>query len=232
MVDLSSTKGGKMTDTKKENPTLNNPLFHAFSVYAPKNQKETEILIKSIDQILKGKFKLEEFLLNRDNVELIKNMLNFYGDKDKFIAAKDRDEKLNEYKTTLQRLQADFENYKKRVEKEKNDFMQFAAANVFSKMLPIVDSFELAMKNKDKKEQFIQGTELIYQQLTSFLEHEGVKKINAANQKFDPFYHEAILQEPSDKDNIVLEELQAGYKYNDRILRYSKVKIGKVIKNE
>lgn len=140
--------------------------------------------------------------------------------------------KIEEFTNTLQRLQADFENYKKRAEKEKNDFMQFAAANVFSKLLPIVDSFELAMKNKDKKEQFIQGTELIYQQLISFLEHEGVKKIDAASQKFDPFYHEAILQEASDKDNIVLEELQAGYKYNDRVLRYSKVKIGKVTKHE
>lgn len=128
---------------------------------------------------------------------------------------------------TLQRLQAEFENYKKRVEKEKQEFMKFANSGLILNLLPIVDNFELALKNKDKKDDFIEGTEMIYNEFIKILENMGVQKIDVKGKEFDPYLHQALLQEKSEKENIVLEEFQSGYRFNEKILRPAKVKIGK-----
>jgi molecular chaperone GrpE len=138
----------------------------------------------------------------------------------------EKDKKIAELTDCLQRLQAEFENYKKRAEKENGHFMKFANANLIGELLPLLDSFEFAFKNKDSKE-FVQGVELIFAQLFSILEKQGLRPIHAEGKKFDPYKHEVLLQEPSDKDEIVLEELQKGYMLQDKVLRFSKVKIGK-----
>ncbi|MBI2664344.1 nucleotide exchange factor GrpE [Candidatus Woesearchaeota archaeon] len=132
-----------------------------------------------------------------------------------------------EYRDTLQRLQAEFENFKKRIEKENEAFRKHAAAEVVKKLLPILDSFEQALKNTADSEKFVKGTELVYAQLYSALEDMGLKKIDALGKPCDPYRHEVLLQEDSDKDGIVLEELQAGYMLNDDVLRCSKVKAGR-----
>ena len=147
---------------------------------------------------------------------------------------------------TLQILQAEFENYKKRVEKETVLLRKYASQEVISKLLPVLDSFELALKNTnaDKEmhigkasgisslcsETFIKGIQMIYAQLFDVLESEGLIPITAIGKKFDPYYHEVLLQEHSEKeDEIVLEELQKGYMLNDRVLRFAKVKISKKV---
>lgn len=132
-----------------------------------------------------------------------------------------------DYRDSLQHLQADFENYRKRVEKDNAALSLRAKADIMKALLPVVDSFELALKNNADPEKFRKGTEMIYAQLYSTLEDIGLKKIDALNQKFDPYKHEVLLQEPSEKDGIVLEELQRGYLLAGNILRYTKVKVGK-----
>lgn len=138
-----------------------------------------------------------------------------------------KQEKIKELTETLQRLQAEFENYKKRIDKEKSEFVKFSKQELILKLLPTLDSFELAIKNKDKKD-FLKGVELIFSQLYSALESEGLKPIKALGEKFNPYKHEVLMQEVSDKEeDIVLEELQKGYMLNDKVLRHTKVKVSK-----
>jgi len=137
-------------------------------------------------------------------------------------------EVITELTDTLQRLQAEFENYKKRIEKEKVEFLSYAKADLIAKLLPILDSFELALKNTTDKDKFIKGVELIFAQLYSLLESEGLKPINALGEKFNPYKHEVLMKQESDKEeDTVLEEMQKGYMLNDKILRHSKVKVSK-----
>ena len=136
-------------------------------------------------------------------------------------------EKVKELTETLQRLQAEFENYKKYVEKKQTDTYKYAAADMVEKLLPILDSFELALKNTADREKLVKGVELIYTQLYSLLEKEGLKKINADG-KFDPNLHEVLLKEKSCKEeDVIIEELQKGYMLNDKVIRCSKVKVSK-----
>ncbi|MFH2028173.1 MAG: nucleotide exchange factor GrpE [Nanoarchaeota archaeon] len=136
-----------------------------------------------------------------------------------------KDVKIAELTDSLQRLQAEFENYRKYVEKEKNEFRKYAKADIIDKILPILDSFELAFKSTADKEKFIKGMELIYSQFFSILEKEGLKKIKTEG-KCDPNLHEVLLKEKSDKEeDMIIEELQKGYMLNDKILRYAKVKV-------
>lgn len=140
----------------------------------------------------------------------------------------EKDKKIAEFTDTLKRLQAEFENYKKRADKEKCECIKLASKDLIVKLLPVLDSFEIAIKNKDNKEEFIKGIELIYAQFIDILKKQGLKQISALNQKFDPYNHEALLQEESDKEECtVLEELQKGYTLNDAIIRHSKVKVAK-----
>lgn len=142
--------------------------------------------------------------------------------------ARKLNEKIKELTDTLQRVQADYENYKKRVERDIRHFAECANKDIIAKLLPVLDSFELAIKNKENKDDFIKGVELIYSSLFSMLEKEGLRPIKAEGKKFDPFCHEALISEKSDKEEgIVTEELQKGYMLKNNILRASKVKISK-----
>ncbi len=128
----------------------------------------------------------------------------------------------------LQRLQAEFDNYRKRVEKEKCEFLAYANRELILSLLPLLDNFELALKNSKHTEDFVKGVELIYSQFFSLLENFGLKNIESEGQHFDPNLHEALLTEKSDKpENTILEELQKGYMLNDKVLRTAKVKIAK-----
>jgi len=139
----------------------------------------------------------------------------------------EKDKKITELTDTLQRLQAEFENYKKYVDKQKAEFVKYAQADLIDQLLPCLDSFELALKNTTDKEKLIKGIELIYSQLYSLLEKQGLKKIDATG-KFDPHFHEVLLKEDSNKEeDTILEELQKGYMLGDKVLRHTKVKVSK-----
>lgn len=136
--------------------------------------------------------------------------------------------KTKELTETLQRVQAEFENYKKRVDKEKQEFCDYAKEDLIRKLLPLIDNFELALKHKKSDKEFHKGVELIYAQLITILENEGLKPIKALNEKFDPYKHEALLAEKSSKEeNTILEELQKGYLLKDKVIRPSKVKVSR-----
>jgi len=139
-----------------------------------------------------------------------------------------KDVKIKELTETLQRLQAEFENYKKRNEKECSDYKSYAQEQLIKQLLIIIDNFELALQNHNSPQEFSKGVELIYAQLFSLLEDKGLKVIKAKGEKFDPYKHEAMLTEESKKKpNTVLEELQKGYTLNEKVIRHTKVKVSK-----
>lgn len=138
----------------------------------------------------------------------------------------DHQKKIEELTDTLQRLQAEFDNYRKRVEKEKQEFMKYAEAEFIKNMLPFLDTFEIALKHTQDHEKFVKGIELVYAQLFSLLEKEGLRPIEALGKKCDPNVHDVMLKEKSDKnEDIIIEEFQKGYFLKDKVLRHSKVKI-------
>lgn len=132
----------------------------------------------------------------------------------------------DELKDSLQRLQAEFENYKKRTEKETIDRAKFSNADLIARLLDVVDNFELALKHECKDSEFAQGMQMVHNQLMKQLEDEGLLTIKTVGEKFDPYRHEAMLKEKSDKEeNTIIEELQRGYILNGKVLRNAKVKI-------
>jgi molecular chaperone GrpE len=163
----------------------------------------------------------------RGKIMMIKSKQEKQEEKKSEVKIDKKDEQIIELTDSLQRLQADFENYKKRVEKQYCDSKKYIQAEVVARLLPILDSFEMALKNTNNKEEFIKGVELIFSQLFQTLEDLGLKRIET-NGKFDPYKHEVLLTQESDKDdNTILEELQKGYCFNDLMIRHSKVKISK-----
>ncbi len=138
-------------------------------------------------------------------------------------------DQIKELTNTLQHLQAEFENFKKRVEREKEQYCKYANGQLLLHLLPIIDVFEEALKRKENKDQFVKGIELIHQQLNKLLDEQGVRKIECEGNKFDPYYHEALMQEKTEgkKEGTILEELQPGYMLKDKVLRHAKVKVAK-----
>jgi len=134
---------------------------------------------------------------------------------------------IEDYTNSLKRLQAEFENYTKRVDKEKIELSLYASYKVLSKMLPVMDNFDKALENIKpicNEEQF-KGLEMIYKQLHKLLEEEGVKPIECIGNKLDPFKHDVIEIVKGDEDNVVINEVQKGYAMKEKILRPSKVVI-------
>ena len=138
--------------------------------------------------------------------------------------------KVTELNDRLLRNLAEFDNFRKRNEKEKSQMFEVGAKSIVEKILPTIDNFErgLASVSEDKKDDpFVQGMEKIYQQLLSSLEEAGVKPIEAVGKEFDPNFHNAVMHEDNDEfgENTVSEELQMGYMYRDSVVRHSMVKV-------
>jgi molecular chaperone GrpE len=129
----------------------------------------------------------------------------------------------------LARMQAEFENVRRRNIKEQQDFRDYAAADSIKPLLPVLDSFERALTVKSDPAEFRNGVELIYKQLLAVLSKLSVQPIVAKGEQFDPHVHEAIeMVETTDApDHQVIEELQRGYKYKERLLRPAMVKVAK-----
>lgn len=139
-----------------------------------------------------------------------------------------KDNQIEELIKTLKRLQADFENYKKRVESDREQMCANAYKEVMLQLLPVIDTFELAIKNKENIVEYIKGTELIYAELMGILENVGINVIPTIGELFDPQKHQALVKVESDQSsNTIIEELQKGYIIKDTVLRYAKVTIAK-----
>ena len=142
--------------------------------------------------------------------------------------------KVKELTETIQRVQADFENYRKQQEKRIIGIKEMAAKDIILQVLPIVDNFELALKNNTcENTDFVEGIELIYSQLHGLLENNELKVIETKDKMFDPFYHEALMKVNSElPENTIVEELQKGFTLHDKVIRHAKVKISNGKKSE
>lgn len=135
--------------------------------------------------------------------------------------------KAQEYLDALQRERADFVNYRRRVEQEKEQMGQWAAGETIKKLLPVLDDLELALANRPAGEPWANGVELVYRKFQSILEKEGVGRMEAEGKTFDPNLHEAIMQEPSEmhESGTVAAVLRQGYMHGERVLRPALVKV-------
>ncbi len=140
-----------------------------------------------------------------------------------------KDAVIADYTDHLKRLQAEFENYCKRVEKQHTESAGMASEKLIVKLLLVVDDFERALVQlKNVPAETRKGIEMIFKNLHKILDEERVEPIKSVGEKLDPYKHEVMLQVESDKpDDIILEELQKGYTMNGKVIRYAKVKISK-----
>lgn len=148
--------------------------------------------------------------------------------KNKELAAKE--EKILELNDRLMRSMAEFDNFRKRSEKEKSQMYDLGAKSVIEKMLPIIDNFERGLDSvdeADKNTPLVQGFNMIYKQLMTSMEEIGVKVIESVGSEFDPNFHNAVLHGEDEElgENIISEEYQKGYMYRDTVVRHSMVKV-------
>jgi len=138
--------------------------------------------------------------------------------------------KLDEQENSYLRLRADFDNYRRRVQKDTEAASKYRAQSLVSDILPVLDNFERAIDTAPQTEEaqsFVKGVEMVYRSLKTALEAEGVQEIAPDGQAFDPNFHQAVMQEPSEEheSGIVIQTLQKGYQLKDRVIRPAMVKV-------
>ena len=140
-----------------------------------------------------------------------------------------QEDQTNEYISYSQRLQADFENYKRHSEKQNAEIIKYANEQLISNILDSYEDLERALNQSNNEKELREGVELIYSKLKDILEKEGLKEIPTEGEKFDPFKHEALMAENNDdfENGYIIEELMKGYTLKDKVLKYSKVKVCK-----
>ncbi len=141
-----------------------------------------------------------------------------------------RDEKIEELTDRVTRQMAEFDNFRKRTEKEKSAMYEVGVKSVVEKLLPIVDNFErgfTTVAEDDKEDSFVKGMEMVYKQILTMFEAMEVKPIEAVGTEFNPDLHNAVMhvEDETVGENIVVEEFQKGYTYRDSVVRYSMVKV-------
>lgn len=155
-------------------------------------------------------------------------------DKKSFFKKKEKkdkkDEKIDELNDRLIRTMAEFDNFRKRTEREKAQMFEIGAKDIVEKILPVVDNFERGLKavtEEEKDGAFVQGMEMVYKQMMKCLEDAGVKPIEAVGKEFDPNFHNAVMHAEDENfgENIIAEEFQKGYLYRDSVVRHSMVKV-------
>lgn len=141
-----------------------------------------------------------------------------------------RDEQIEDLTDRLKRQMAEFDNFRKRTEKEKSQMFDMGAKSVIEKILPVVDNFErglAAVPEEERASGFVDGMDKVYKQLMTELETIGVKPIEAVGEEFNPEYHNAVMQVESEEfeSGVVAQELQRGYQYKDSVVRHSMVAV-------
>lgn len=140
------------------------------------------------------------------------------------------EEEVNTWKTDYYKVFADMENVKRRMQNEHSSAMKFMMQSFIEELLPVIDNFERSMQVENPSEEvknFLKGYEMIYQQLMMVLEKQGVEVIETKDKEFDPNFHQAVMtvQDENFKSNMIVEEMQKGYKLKDRVIRASLVKV-------
>ena len=144
----------------------------------------------------------------------------------------EKDEEIIELKSHIQRLQADFDNFRKQGEKQKQDLIRYANEGLILKFIDVYEDMERALENSTNEEDIREGLELIYSKMKNTLKKEGVEAIPTEGEKFDPFKHEALLtvDSPDHENNEIVDELMKGYTLKDKVIKYSKVRVCKKAK--
>ena len=141
-----------------------------------------------------------------------------------------KDEQIEELNDRLRRTMAEFDNFRKRTEKEKSAMYEIGAKSIVERILPVIDNFERGLSAPPADESakaFVDGMDMIYKQLLKTLEESGVKAIEAVGQEFDPNFHNAVMHVEDENvgENVIVEEFQKGYLYRDSVVRHSMVKV-------
>lgn len=169
---------------------------------------------------------LNEEILSSE--EVIEETQEEVTDEVEEVEVDERDSKIEELTDSLQRLQAEYANYRRRTQQEKETIGIFANEKILTELIPVVDSMERALEAcTDKEDNMYKGIDLVYKQLTATFEKFGLQEIEAENADFDPNLHLAVMQESVDgiEANKVVMVLQKGYKLNTKVLRPSMVKV-------
>lgn len=153
-------------------------------------------------------------------------------DKKSFFKKKKdkKDEQIEELNDRVKRQMAEFENFRKRTEKEKSQMFDMGAKTIIEKILPVVDNFErgfTTIQDEDKDDAFVKGMDMVYKQLMMELSNAGVTPIEAVGKEFDPEFHNAVMQVESEEfeSGVVAAEFQKGYMYKDSVVRHSMVSV-------
>ena len=184
---------------------------------------ETEETVEDTEEVEEG----EEEPAEESEAGETKEKKKLFGRKPK----KDpKDEKIEELTDRVTRQMAEFDNFRKRTEKEKAAMYEVGAKSIIEKLLPIVDNFErglAAVPKEQKEDSFVTGMEMVYKQIITTFEAVGVKPIEAVGTEFNPDLHNAVMHVEDEEvgENIVVEEFQKGYTYRDSVVRHSMVKV-------
>ena len=188
------------------------------------NEKEIKDTV-SQDNLTK---KNEKNIESNDNLETNKNIVEEdVNDLKKKLEEKEK--QAAEYLEMAQRLKAEFENYRKRTEKEKSEMIDYGQEKVILELLPVIDNFERALMSEGDLTSYKEGVELIYKQFKKILDNLGVEEIKAEGEIFDPYKHHAVMQDEAEdkKENEIIEVFQKGYTLKDKVIRPSMVKVAK-----
>lgn len=183
-----------------------------------KTEKATDETVNNVEAVKEGETTEDTKKINKESkVKKAKK-------KDK------RDEKIEELQDRLVRNMAEFDNYRKRTDKEKSQMFEIGAKSVIEKILPVVDNFERALdaaSDEEKETPFVQGIDKIYKHMMTTLEEIGVTPIDAVGKEFDPNLHNAVMHDEDEEmdENIVAEQFQKGYMYKENVVRHSMVKV-------
>ena len=141
-----------------------------------------------------------------------------------------KDEQIEELNDKLKRQMAEFDNFRKRTEKEKSQMYDMGAKSIIEKILPVIDNFERGLAGvpeEEKSNAFVDGMDKVYKQMLTTLAEAGVTPIEAVGKEFDPNFHNAVMHVEDEEagENIIVEEFQKGYVYRDAVVRHSMVKV-------
>ena len=230
-----------VTDKKNHENMVKEAVEEAKAKAAKEKEKDFEILEEEIvdtaeelkEEIEEEFFEAEAQVLEAESEEGDDEAVANKDSKKKIFGKKKKDkkdEKIEELTDRLTRQMAEFDNFRKRTDKEKSHMYEIGAKDIIDKLLPVVDNFERgfeAISEEEKDHPFIEGMDKVYKQLMTTLESAGVKPIQAVGETFNPDFHNAVMHVEDENygENTVVEEFQKGYTYRDGVVRYSMVKV-------
>lgn len=189
-------------------------------------EEQAEVLKEEVEEETKEETEQEE----ESKEQVTKETVTKEEQKEETLKDKQLEEaeaKAKEYLDRWQRLMAEFDNYRKRSEKEKSDSYDYAVSNTVAELLPIIDNFERALNIESTDKTLYTGVKMIYKQIMDLLENLHVSQIEAVGMTFDPKFHNAIMHIDDEKfgENMIAEEIQKGYLYKEKVIRHSVVKV-------